>query len=221
VAELEANAVQGENESRAQIADYEATLEERQSEAKRRGEVALAEAGVDAGYGVTLLAGPGVDVELRTGMRVIRFETTADLQSKLEANWPKHDVLIMAAAVADYRPRAVIDGKPARQTDGAITMTFEPTPDLVAQLAASKHNDQRIVAFALEEPQHLESRAKEKLKRKGVDAVVANPLRTMEADQVEAMWIERSGNTESPGVMSKAAFANWVIERLPALCESK
>lgn len=173
---------------------------------------------------VTLLAGPGVVMEDEAtsdasgghtaGVAVHRFESVADLQSLLREHWPTHDVLIMAAAVADYRPAHIHDGKLPRQPDGLLHLTLEPTPDLVAEMAATKRADQRVIAFALEEPDQLESRAKAKLQRKGVDAIVANPLRTMDADSIEAVWLAANGDVHEPGAISKPQFATWLIKHI-------
>ncbi len=186
--------------------------------------VALARAAAkcDAVTRVTLLAGPGVLDEANhaalheQGVHVARFESTADLQMLLGEHWPAHDRLIMAAAVADYRPTQMHAGKLSRNADSAMHLSLEPTPDLVAELAATKRDDQRIIAFALEEPAQLESRAAAKLQRKGVDAIVANPLQTMDADAVDAVWLDAVGGRERPGAMSKVDFAAWLIKKVTA-----
>ena len=186
--------------------------------------VALSGAAAEAGHTVTLLAGPQVNepvwpIERR--VRVHRFESCGDLQQLLGEHFVENDVLVMAAAVADYRPAQVIDGKRPRQSDagddGGWNLRLEPTPDLVAQLAKAKRADQRIVGFALEEPAVLERRAKAKLVGKGVDAIVANPLETMGADEIQPVWIGADGSREAPGRISKADFARWLrgkIERM-------
>jgi phosphopantothenoylcysteine decarboxylase/phosphopantothenate--cysteine ligase len=190
--------------------------------------LALAHAAVAAGHQATLLLGPGPQVDpddpaLRgyggSGCNVHRFESAAELQQLLETHFRGHDVLIMAAAVCDYRPATVVDGKIPREHPGAgagkpLTLTLEPTPDLVALMAASKRSGQRIVAFALEEPAHLEARATEKLRRKGVDAIVANPLSTMESDRITPTWLTAAGKRVAPGTMSKDDFAKWLIDLL-------
>lgn len=164
---------------------------------------------------VTLLAGLGVEMpDDSMGVGVLRFETVADLQALLHEHWPSHDVLIMAAAVSDYRPAYVHVGKLPRQPDGSLQLSLEPTPDLVAEMAAMKCDDQRVIAFALEEPEHLEARAKAKLQRKGVDAIVANPLRTMDAELIEAVWFAANGDFVEPGAMSKPRFATWMINHI-------
>ena len=177
--------------------------------------VALAQAAVQAGHEVTLLLGP-VCVE-PPAVRVERFESTADLQALLERCFPPCDALVMAAAVGDYRLAQSSQGKLARQEAGTLTLELTPTPDLVAGLAQCRRPEQRIVAFALESPEVLEARAAAKLRRKGVDAIVANPLQTMEADAIDPRWITASGQTVRPGLMPKTQFAPWLLTQVQAL----
>ncbi|MEX0744340.1 MAG: phosphopantothenoylcysteine decarboxylase, partial [Phycisphaeraceae bacterium] len=183
--------------------------------------IAIAEAAVEAGDDVTLLVGP---VELpeaftrtRPGVRVYRFDSSAELKQLLDAHFGDCQLLIMAAAVADHRPTQVHEGKLEREGGGPLTVELQPTPDLVALAAAGKRANQRVVAFALEQRDRLEERALAKMSRKGVDAIVANPLGTMEAGEITPVWLTAAGEREAPGRMSKQAFARWVIERARGL----
>ena len=74
-----------------------------------------------------------------------------------------------------------------------------------------------MVGFALEEAAVLEERAAAKMKRKQVDAIVANPLQTMDAADIQPVWMTAEGRPESGGRMSKAAFAGWLLDRVEAL----
>jgi len=146
--------------------------------------LALAEAARDAGWTVTLLLGP-VALAPPAGVQTLAFESSADLARLLEEHFPVCDLLLMVAAVADYRPRQPSDAKLSRKGD-PLLLELEPTPDLVASCAARKRKDQRIIGFALEEPTVLEERALDKLRRKELDAIVANPLATMGSADVNA-----------------------------------
>ena len=177
--------------------------------------LAVAQAAVDAGHQVTLLLGPGVDAQsIVSRCSVDRFETTSDLMAKLQTHFPRHDVLIMAAAVSDYRPVRTIDGKMSRTAGDGMTIELEATPDIVAAMVPSRRADQRIVAFALEQADQLESRAAAKLGRKGADAIVANPLSTMDAQDVEAIWLTPDGGRAAPGLLSKADFGRWLVTKI-------
>ncbi|MEM8737826.1 MAG: phosphopantothenoylcysteine decarboxylase [Planctomycetota bacterium] len=175
--------------------------------------LALADAAGQAGHDTTLLLGPVLaPADLGPHVRVLRFNTTSELQTLLAEHFPEQDLLIMAAAVADYRVAQAIDGKTERKKH--LRIELESTPDLVAGVAATKTAAQRIVAFALEEAHHLESRATAKMKRKGVDAIVANPLITMEHDGIDAIYLTADGDRHQPGPMTKDAFARWLIDRV-------
>ena len=179
--------------------------------------VCLAEAGRDAGWDVTLLLGPAL-VALPAGVRTLRFVSTADLAALLDEHFPRCDVLVMAAAVADYRPRPAGVAKLPRTGERRV-IELEPTPDLVAACAARKRPGQRIIGFALEEPAALEVRARHKLRAKGLDAIVANPLDTMGAADIRATVFTAGGEvvTPRPGTaLNKAEFARWLLQWLAA-----
>ncbi|MEM9914705.1 MAG: phosphopantothenoylcysteine decarboxylase [Planctomycetota bacterium] len=178
--------------------------------------IALAEAAADAGHDVMLLLGPVMaPTTLGDRVEVVRFQTTAELQGLLDEHFRGCDQLIMAAAVADYRVAQFTEGKTERKKH--LQIELEGTPDLVAGIAQTKRDDQRVIAFALEEPHELETRAVAKMKRKGVDAIVANPLVTMEDDAVSAVLLHADGRRETPDggtPLSKTAFARWLIATL-------
>lgn len=202
--------------------------------------VSLAAAAFAAGEQVTLLLGP-VDTAVLEPLQawisppgdlptpnpsqkegrltLHRFETTDDLQRLLEAHFSSCDVLIMAAAVADYRAANISSGKMPRKqrADEHVTLELIPTPDLVAALAGKKQPHQRIVAFALEQPEQLESRALVKMRDKAVDAIVANPLQTMDAAEIAPIWLTATGEREQPGRLSKNDFASWLVQRVKAM----
>ena len=182
--------------------------------------LSLARAARDAGHRVTLLLGPvcGGD-DLPENVELIRFGSTADLQRELDARFEHCDALIMAAAVADYRPADVVHGKTPRAHDPTSEMTIrlEPTPDLVAALAARKREDQLVIAFALEEDEKLERRATEKMRRKRVDAILGNPLSSMESEHIEPTLFHLAGEADRPGRMTKRDFAPWLITRVEAM----
>jgi phosphopantothenoylcysteine decarboxylase/phosphopantothenate--cysteine ligase len=174
--------------------------------------ISLAQAAHQAGWNVTLLLGPVGSVVIPDGIDVMRFTSCDDLQKLLRQQMPGTSVLVMAAAVADYRPvQRAGEAKIARGKQ-RITLELDPTPDLLAECASRREPGQLLVGFALESPEVLMERAQEKLRRKQVDAIVANPLSTMDAADIDATIIPATGEAVRPGPMSKAAFAQWLVQ---------
>ena len=175
--------------------------------------MAIAAAAVDAGWTTTLLLGPGPEPPSGP-VNTIRFETTDELADLLSTHWPKHDVLIMAAAVADERPvGGPLPGKQARGP--ARTLALEPTPDLLHALASNTRADQYRVGFALEAPDRMLEQARRKLVQKQLDAIVANPLETMESDTVDARLLLSTGEEHvAPAGIDKQAFASWLLQQI-------
>jgi len=157
-------------------------------------------------------------------VKLLRFRTCEDLRNLLREQTSSADILVMAAAVADYRPK--IDpkffGGKFRRLDTSLTLELEPTPDLLAEVARSRRPDQLMVGFALEPREELIASAKSKLERKSIDMVVANPLETMDSPTVEATVLYRDGRSAStPGMMTKENFAPWVLELIEARWNEK
>lgn len=185
--------------------------------------IALAEAGAELGWRVTLLLGPATQPVTPTeDLRVHRFQTCEDLRTLLAMHAPEADVVIMAAAVADYRPKpnpALAGGK-FRRTSGPVMLELEPTPDLLAEATAKKRPDQLFVGFALEPRAELLASAAAKLARKKVQFVVANPLETMDSPTIEATVLSEDGSRESPpptstgSLPTKPEFARWLLKLL-------
>jgi phosphopantothenoylcysteine decarboxylase/phosphopantothenate--cysteine ligase len=176
--------------------------------------IAIADDAARRGWRATILLGPTNLSPSDTRVHLHRFRTTADLERLLAEHAPHCDMLIMAAAVADYRPRTPAPGKTPR-TDRPLTIELEPTPDLIRAAAARKRPDQVFVGFALEPRTTMLGAAKAKLERKGLDAVVANPLETMDAPTIDAALLERGGGVaHTSGEISKADFAGWLLDAL-------
>ena len=139
---------------------------------------ALAEAAAARGADVTLVAGP--DTPAVPGARRIDFETAADLERALSDLAPRADAVVMAAAVADFRPRAPLAGKLSRRTTGSeVSLALEAVPDLLAGLARARRGARPyLVGFAAETAagDALVERAGAKLREKRCDAIVANDV---------------------------------------------
>ena len=180
--------------------------------------LAIAEAFRVAGCDVTVARGPGIAAA--PGSADLRFRTASDLLRVLREAWPSHDLLVMAAAVADYRPAGPVAGKLRREA-GPVTLRLEPTEDILSGLAGTRAAGQYVVGFALERPEDLEASALAKLARKRADAIVANPIDTMDAADVEAQVFFADGTRTSPGRLAKPDFARWLARGILPRAEAR
>jgi phosphopantothenoylcysteine decarboxylase/phosphopantothenate--cysteine ligase len=133
---------------------------------------ALAAEAAARGAAVTLIS--TVELPAPVGVDVVPVETAAQMQAAMERFAPTSDVVVMAAAVADFRPAAATDRK-LKKRDGVPEIVLEPTPDIVAGLGASKPSGQVLVGFAAE-TDDLEANARRKLSAKSLDLIVANDV---------------------------------------------
>lgn len=174
---------------------------------------ALAGATLEAGHELTMIAGP-VSVGLPARARRIDVESSEQMHRAVMLEFPGHDLLLMSAAVADYRPRRVSQEKIGRE--GMLTIECEPTEDIVALAARMRRDDQRVVAFSLESAGNLQ-RAREKLSRKRLDLLVFNPIETMNSTDVAAVLLWPDGRNEELPRLSKEQFARVLLERTAGL----
>ncbi len=180
-----------------------------------RAGLALADEAARRGHHVTLLLGPVHLLPAAAAVELHRFTTCEDLRTLLALHAPRADVIIMAAAVADYRPipSTVRADAKFRRAGGPLTLELESTPDLIAEVSAHRPRGQFLVAFALEPAASMVASAHEKLSRKRVDLVVGNPLQTMDAPTIEAVVVDAAGGeTRTPGAVDKSAFAPWLLD---------
>lgn len=203
---------------------------------------ALAEAAAARGCPTTLLLGPAcepADATIPAGNQtgtnqtgtasaapgqppdspptVRRFRSAADLEALLKEEAPRCDALIMAAAVADYRPARPHEGKLPR-TGEALTLTLEPVPDLLAMAMGLLPEGAVAVGFALEDDAADHDRALAKMARKGCQAIVLNPLATMDSGAIDATILFADGRPPiAPGPLSKSDFARRLVEVTLAL----
>ena len=132
---------------------------------------AIAAYAASLGHKVTLISGP-VSLKAPANVTLIPVESAADMASAVHANAPQADVIIMSAAVADYRPAHPVDSKMKKQP-GNLFLELERTEDILGTVGKNKRADQLLVGFAAE-TEELEPRALDKLKRKNMDWIIAN-----------------------------------------------
>ncbi len=179
--------------------------------------IAVATAFADLGTRVVLALGPirspvPADLLSSPHVRVERFRTSAELKAMMTRELPAADIVVMAAAVADFRPSASQPGKLRRGE--SMTLQLEPVEDLLSATRASRKAGACVIGFALEPRERLEQSALDKLSRKDLDAIVANPLETMDAPDIDATLYFRDGRARraaAPGVaVPKEAFGRWL-----------
>jgi phosphopantothenoylcysteine decarboxylase/phosphopantothenate--cysteine ligase len=133
--------------------------------------IAVANAAKNRGAQVQLIAA-NCDVSGLTGMDVIKVETTLEMQSALQTNFPSCNILVMSAAVADARPLQVSEQKIKKSSLESIEL--QHNPDLLAELSPNK-GDRILVGFAAETKEHLQE-ARRKLEAKGLDVIYVNDV---------------------------------------------
>ena len=136
---------------------------------------ALAQAARGRGADVTLLAA-NVALERPAGVACREVVTAAELKEACEQEFSSCDVLLMAAAVADFRPAAPSPGKIKKSGRARLQLELEATPDVLAGLAAQRRDGQTLIGFAAEHGERAIECGREKLLAKGVDAVVVNDI---------------------------------------------
>lgn len=136
---------------------------------------ALAEAAANMGAAVTLVSGPTALSIAHSNVNRVDVESAAAMYEAVHAAFPVANIIIMAAAVADYTPKTVANSKIKKKTD-VLTLDLVPTRDVLKSLGEAKRDGQFLVGFALETDNELEN-AKGKLERKQLDLIVLNSLR--------------------------------------------
>jgi phosphopantothenoylcysteine decarboxylase/phosphopantothenate--cysteine ligase len=174
---------------------------------------ALTAAALARGHRVTAILGP-VEFHLPEGAFRIDVETAREMHDAVMTEFPANDLLIMAAAVADYRPKVCYAQKLDRAGDRTIEL--EPTEDIVAAAGNTKRPNQRTIGFSLEAEGAVE-RAREKMLRKNLDLMVYNPLDTMNSITVKATLLWPDGRSEALPRQEKEGFAKILVERAVGL----
>lgn len=178
--------------------------------------IALAAAAARRGADVTLIAA-NLSLPEPPGVRRIEVETTEQLAEAARAEFPNSQVLLMAAAPADFKASDVADGKLTR--DASLDLHLEPTEDILASLSATRTDEQTVVAFAAEAGDNID-RAREKLTRKNADLIVlndiSNPAIGFESQENAVTLIDSTSNTAVPQA-SKDQIADAILQRVDQL----
>jgi phosphopantothenoylcysteine decarboxylase / phosphopantothenate---cysteine ligase len=178
---------------------------------------AIAEAVRARGGEVVLVTGPSA-LTPPSGVTTVHVKTASEMADALSRHFSSCTVLIMAAAVADFRPRVIASGKLKKQ--GKSEIELEATPDILAMLSA-KRTSQVVVGFAAETEQML-AHAKDKLRGKGLDLIVANDVMQVGggfgSDDNAAVILSATGEQRVCGLMSKRQLADEILDAVRDLC---
>ena len=172
---------------------------------------ALAQAAIDRGAAVILIAGPSTP-ETPVGADRVKVETAAQMAEAVAEALPRAEVLLMAAAVADFRPTRAEPNKLKRQS-GVPLVSLEPTEDILVSLGENR--PKLVVGFAAESDDLLAS-ARTKLEEKDLDLIVANDITASDAgfgaDTNRVTLIGRNGEAQSLPLLTKVEVAERVLD---------
>lgn len=178
---------------------------------------AVARAAMLRGADVTLVSG-ATALQPPAGVKVVPVISAADMAQAVKEAAPAQDIIVKAAAVADYRPAVTADEK-IKKKDGELTVLLERTEDILAWLGANRREGQILCGFSME-TEHLLENSRAKLEKKKIDMIVANNLRQEGAgfgtDTNVVTLLTKEGAEELP-LLSKEEVADRLLDRLISL----
>lgn len=179
---------------------------------------ALAEAAWRRGADVLLIAGPTL-LAPPPGPELVRIETAADMERAVRAALPSADLLIMSAAVADFRPRRAAPGK-IKKAEAPSAIELEPAPDVLRETRDARPDRMVAVGFALETGD-ARREAERKLEAKGLDLIVLNeatkPGSGFEVETNQVVLLDRHGGVEELPLLSKDEVSERILDRVATL----
>jgi phosphopantothenoylcysteine decarboxylase / phosphopantothenate---cysteine ligase len=177
---------------------------------------AIAQAAFYRGASVTMVHGPmaQADLQFLSGVRLIEATTAVTMRNAMQQEMAAVDWIFMAAAVADLKPKDYRDRK-IPKNDLPKRLALVEVPDIIAGLSNHKQRHQRLVGFAAQTGD-FETPAKEKMERKELDAIVANPIDLPEggfgSDVNQGVWLDRWGRREEIPLCSKLEMAHRILD---------
>ncbi len=181
--------------------------------------LALAREALRRGAEVTLVAA-NVGLEIPSGARVLKVQTAAELATACGNELDACDVLLMSAAVADFRPAGAVDRK-LKKDEGIPKLLLEPTEDVLSTIAEHRRSDQVIVGFAAEHGEDAVALGRGKLERKRLDAIVVNDISRagigFESDDNEVTILTADGEQRHVPRSRKERVARAVLDEVERL----
>ncbi|MET0629068.1 MAG: bifunctional phosphopantothenoylcysteine decarboxylase/phosphopantothenate--cysteine ligase CoaBC [Acidimicrobiia bacterium] len=180
---------------------------------------AVAEVAARRGAAVTLVTTIGRPAP--PSVEIVSVQTAAEMQDAVMSRAADHDVIVMAAAIADFRPKAPPERK-LKKHEGIPEIILEPTHDFSVDLGKAKHAGQVLVGFAAE-TEHLEENAERKLHAKHLDLIVANNVAQSDAgfevDTNRAVILDADGGADAIPLIPKTELAGIILDRVAALLQ--
>lgn len=179
---------------------------------------AIAQAAAERGAGVTLITGP-VNLPVPPGTEAVRIQSTQELYAQMLERCAEQDIVIQAAAPADFTPETVADSKIKKQGNEPLVIRLTQTPDVAAAVGKLKKPGQTLVGFAAETNDVL-ANAQKKLEKKNLDLIVANdvtaPGAGFDVDTNLVTLISRDGLETLP-LMQKSQVAHALLDKILAM----
>lgn len=182
---------------------------------------AIARVCMQRGARVTLVSGP-VNIQPPPFVTVVPVKTAREMFEAVTARSEEQDIIIKAAAVADYRPRYVSSEKVKKQ-DGELSVELERTDDILAYLGKNKRKDQFLCGFSMETENMLEN-SRRKLQKKNLDMIVANNVKVEGAGfgvDTNVVTIITGEGEISPGMLSKEETAARILDQILKMRKGK
>lgn len=174
---------------------------------------ALADISYSQGAEVVLIT----TVKCEKPYKTIFVDSALEMQKEVEKEFEDSDCLIMASAVADYRAKEIADQKMKKTDDEEITITFVKNPDILKEICKSKRENQTVIGFCAESENLLEN-AKEKIKNKNCDFLIANDISRKDtgfsSDYNEVLILDKNGNIEKIDKALKTEIAKEILKLL-------
>ncbi|MBU8902566.1 MAG: bifunctional phosphopantothenoylcysteine decarboxylase/phosphopantothenate--cysteine ligase CoaBC [Victivallales bacterium] len=174
---------------------------------------ALAAIAAESDAEVVLVSGP-VNLNVSDNVRLIKVESAAEMAKAVYLEAPDADLVIMAAAVADFTPKQVCDHK-IKKTSGNLTIDLKPTEDILLNLGKNKPEGQVLVGFAAES-ENLLANAQDKMQRKNLDWIAANDIskkdRGFASDSNAVTLLSKDGKQIEIAMDSKKNIAKQIIK---------
>lgn len=183
---------------------------------------AIAEEALLRGADVVLVSGPSA-LQASPGIRLIKIETAAQMREAVLKEYDDCQIVIKAAAVADYRVQEVADNK-IKKSDALLTLVLEKNPDILFELGQRKKSGQILIGFAAE-TQNLLEFAQAKLQKKNLDMIVANDVSQKDAgfnvDTNRIKLLSANGDREDFPLLSKTELAGILLDKTEKLLSDK